>query len=208
MSRRPKTQPRRAPRQKRAEDTVVVLLQATERVLARHGYEGSTTNRIAEAAGVGIATLYRYFPSKEALIEALVHDLWAEELRVVARHVEAMTRGPFEPAMRAAISDLVGLVARRRETYARWYSEASNLGRLELAMSISAEAIGAIRRAFEVHRAFIRPSNLDFAADFVVKMVIAAVRAAPRDYVRELDDGELARELGEMIVRYLRKDAP
>ena len=33
-ARRPRTSPRRAPRQKRAEDTVGVLLDATEKVLA------------------------------------------------------------------------------------------------------------------------------------------------------------------------------
>ena len=77
---RPRTAPRRAPRQKRAEDTVAVLLDATEIVMAKGGFHAATTNHIAHAAGVSIGTVYQYFPSKEALVEAVVHRLWAREL--------------------------------------------------------------------------------------------------------------------------------
>ena len=56
-----------------------MLIAATERVLTKEGYAAATTNRIAEVAGVSIGTLYHYFPTKEALIERLVHKMWAEE---------------------------------------------------------------------------------------------------------------------------------
>src|SRR5947209_7506544 len=75
MPRRARTSPRRAPRQKRAEDTVSVLLRATEITLARYGFHAATTNRIAAAAGVSIGTLYHYFPTKEALVETVVHNM-------------------------------------------------------------------------------------------------------------------------------------
>jgi AcrR family transcriptional regulator len=64
-------EPRRSPRQQRAHDTVETILEATARVLVKHGYKGASTNRIAEVAGVSIGTLYQYFPSKEALLSAL-----------------------------------------------------------------------------------------------------------------------------------------
>jgi AcrR family transcriptional regulator len=47
---------------------VTVLLDATERVMAKEGLLAGTTNRIDVAAGVSIGTLYHYFPSKEALV--------------------------------------------------------------------------------------------------------------------------------------------
>ena len=67
MPRSARRSPRRAARQSRAEDTIGVLLDATEMVLGQHGFARTTTNRIAERAGVSIGTLYRYFPSAEAL---------------------------------------------------------------------------------------------------------------------------------------------
>jgi AcrR family transcriptional regulator len=46
------------------------LLEAAEQVLAEKG-PGASTDEIAKAAGVGIGTLFRHFPTKEALIEGV-----------------------------------------------------------------------------------------------------------------------------------------
>ncbi|HEX2716836.1 MAG TPA: helix-turn-helix domain-containing protein [Gemmatimonadaceae bacterium] len=44
------------------------ILAAAARVYAEHGFRGSTTRRIANAAGVNEVTLFRHFKSKEALL--------------------------------------------------------------------------------------------------------------------------------------------
>ena len=75
MPRAARTVPRRKPRQKRAEDTVTVLLTATERVFAEKGFHAVTTNQIARVAGVSIGTLYHYFPTKKTLVAAVVHRM-------------------------------------------------------------------------------------------------------------------------------------
>jgi len=50
------------------------ILAAAADVFAQHGFRGSTTRRIADAAGVNEITLFRQFGSKEALIrEAMRH---------------------------------------------------------------------------------------------------------------------------------------
>lgn len=50
------------------------LLVAAGQVFEEKGLEASVAD-VARAAGVGMGTLYRRFPSKEALIEALVTDV-------------------------------------------------------------------------------------------------------------------------------------
>ena len=44
------------------------LLEVTARLYAEHGWRGTTTRRIAEAAGVNEVTLFRQFGSKESLL--------------------------------------------------------------------------------------------------------------------------------------------
>ena len=44
------------------------LLDVTARLYAEHGWRGTTTRRIAEAAGVNEVTLFRQFGSKEQLL--------------------------------------------------------------------------------------------------------------------------------------------
>jgi AcrR family transcriptional regulator len=47
------------------------LLEAAERTFAERGVE-VPTEEIARAAGVGVGTLFRHFPTKEALLEAVL----------------------------------------------------------------------------------------------------------------------------------------
>jgi TetR/AcrR family transcriptional regulator, mexCD-oprJ operon repressor len=56
------------------------VLEAAAAVLAQRG-ETTSMGEIARAAGVGRATLYRYFPSREALMDALAQAA-VEELTV------------------------------------------------------------------------------------------------------------------------------
>jgi AcrR family transcriptional regulator len=185
---------------------VAVLLDATELVLAERGFASTTTNHIADAAGVSIGTLYHYFPSKEALIEAVVHRMWARELAVLEKHGAALAHGSLEEAIRGIVADLVAVVAARRQLYRRWYAEASHLGQLETGLQNTARAVDAVHAALVQRAPQLRPPNLAFAADFVVKTALAMVRTGARDYEREIASGELARELADMISRYLLRD--
>jgi AcrR family transcriptional regulator len=54
------------------------LLQATFDVIAEVGFEGLRTRAVAERAGVNVATLHYYFPSKQELVEGLAQFLGAK----------------------------------------------------------------------------------------------------------------------------------
>lgn len=73
---------RREPKQQRSRQTVEAVIEAVQRVLRRHGAEAITTNRVAEAAGVSIGSLYQYFPDKQAIFMAL-HDRHVDGVRHV-----------------------------------------------------------------------------------------------------------------------------
>ena len=80
---------RKAPRQARSRATVEAVIEAGARILSDEGWAGFTTNKVAEAAGVSIGSLYQYFPDKDALVDA-----------VRRRHLEdslAAVRGAFAP---------------------------------------------------------------------------------------------------------------
>ena len=84
MARKLQINPRKLASQERSRATVDALLEATTRVLLKEGYDRASTNRIAEVAGVSIGSLYQYFPSKEALVAAVI-DRHAQEISEVTR---------------------------------------------------------------------------------------------------------------------------
>ena len=72
MARKPLTQPRKQAAQARSRATVDALIEATARILVKEGFDKASTNRIAAKAGVSVGSLYQYFPSKEALVVAVM----------------------------------------------------------------------------------------------------------------------------------------
>jgi len=75
----------------------------TARILVKEGYERASTNKIAQAAGVSSGLLYQYFPSKEALVAAVI-DRHQDEMMPVIRHALADV-GP-QP-VKSAVRELV-----------------------------------------------------------------------------------------------------
>ncbi len=53
-----------------ATDVRTSLLKAAIKLFAEHGSRGATTRRIAQEAGVNEVTLFRHFPTKQALLHA------------------------------------------------------------------------------------------------------------------------------------------
>ena len=62
---------RNAPQQPRSQAKIEQAVEAADRLLARDGANAVTTTRVAAEAGIAVGTIYRYFPDKEALFDAL-----------------------------------------------------------------------------------------------------------------------------------------
>lgn len=66
---------KRSPQQQR-------ILAAAMACFARDGFHGASMQKICAEAGMSAGALYRHFPSKEAIIAAIVEDERAERLKV------------------------------------------------------------------------------------------------------------------------------
>ncbi len=69
---------RRTPSQARSRKTFDHILATAAVVLDEVGWDGLTTNLVAERAGVGVQTLYRYFPNKLSIVATLADHLIAD----------------------------------------------------------------------------------------------------------------------------------
>jgi AcrR family transcriptional regulator len=78
-------------------------LDATAALVREHGLASVTMSQIASAAGIGRATLYKYFPDVEAILVAWHDRLITGHLRLLseARDAAATTAGQLEAVLEA-----------------------------------------------------------------------------------------------------------
>ena len=96
---------RRLPIQQRGLKTVLRILDAASSLLPEMPLDDVTTRRIAAEAGVSIGALYRFFPDKQAIIDAVaVRHVGQFRIAVEASVIEPLLRemenlATFDPAI-------------------------------------------------------------------------------------------------------------
>lgn len=78
------------------------IVAAAERAFVRFGFHAATMQNVAEEAGMSAGNLYRYFPSKEALVEGLCAADQSERSKIFARLVAG---GDLLAAISASLSE-------------------------------------------------------------------------------------------------------
>jgi AcrR family transcriptional regulator len=113
------------------------ILAAAEEVFGRRGAAGST-EEVARLAGVGIATVFRHFPTKEALIEAALvqhFNRLVEQARAAAKEADAA----------AALRRLVRTMIETGATKVTLASLVDQETAPEAVLAVSAELRSAVR---------------------------------------------------------------
>ena len=185
---------RRRPKQQRAQQTVEMVLQGTVRVLARDGLDAVTTNRIAEAAGVSIGSLYQYFPDKRAIFVAL-HERHAQRVQgVIQRIVDAQAAAPLEPLIVALMDGLFDEhAADPRELHALLDQQEDGSRGLR-------HALGEILRSRPLEPA-LRPERVQFVVPTMMEVLVhEAVLSRPSGCALATAKVEASRA----VISYLR----
>jgi len=76
-------------------DTKAVLLQVSEELFANHGFEGTSTRMITEAAGINVAMITYYFGSKKELYLAIFKKRLLYSIIEIER-ISQLELGPAE----------------------------------------------------------------------------------------------------------------
>ena len=203
MHRQVKTTPRKRPRQERSKVTVDTILAATARVLVKKGFDGLTTNAVADAAGVSIGSLYQYFPSKEALVAALIEQHIEEMNSEILTELTRVAQLPMSQAVRAVIELTIKAHAVNPELHKILTEQVPRVGRLARlieADNISRRMVAGILSARREELAIV---DVDTAAFLLCTSIEAIVHRAALLAPERLRDVRLIDEATAMVTRYL-----
>ncbi|HLL22785.1 MAG TPA: TetR/AcrR family transcriptional regulator [Kofleriaceae bacterium] len=203
MYRQVKTTPRKRPRQERSKVTVDTILAATARVLVKKGFDGLTTNAVAEAAGVSIGSLYQYFPSKEALVAALIEQHIDEMNAAILHELTRVAQLPMAQAVRAVIELTIRAHSIEPELHRVLTEQVPRVGRL----ARLAEADGICRRMvagiLAARKDELAIADPDTAAFVLVASIEAITHRAALFAPERLRDPRLIDEAVALVTRYL-----
>ena len=108
--------------------TRTAIEQAARDLFAAQGYEATSVREIADRAGIGERTFYRYFDGKEGLLSQEL-DRWMELLRAAIRARPAAQ--PPLAAVEGAVTELAGQVGAGLRTAPSWlFTNSPNLPEL------------------------------------------------------------------------------
>jgi AcrR family transcriptional regulator len=205
MARKPLTKPRKNASQDRSRATVDALVEATARILVKEGFDKASTNRIAEAAGVSVGSLYQYFPSKEALVVAVMDRHNDETMRLVRSELADVAALPIKQAIRRMVAVAVEAHRIDPRLHRVLTEQIPRTGRLEHMDVFNRENFALFRRYLEACGDKVRVADLDLAAFVCVTSIEAlAHNAVLRGEERLLDgEGTLVDEATRLVAGYL-----
>lgn len=203
MSQELALQPRKAPTQARAVATWEAILEAAAQVLVEDGFDGATTNRIAERAGVSVGSLYQYFPNKGALLATLAERHAREMMALLAEHAEGLLDLPPAQAIRIFTESMTRIHSENPELQHLFTEHLPRLGGHDLLRQTHRRAMALVMVWLTHHAERLRVKDLDQAAFTVVTVVQGTIHGGHLMDPDRIHHPDFAGNLADLISGYL-----
>ncbi len=206
-ARGPVLDPRKRASQERSRATVDALVEATARVLVKEGFERASTNRIAAEAGVSIGSLYQYFPSKEALVAAVIERHKDEMMGILRGALAAVAGMPIKDAVRQLVGTMIEAHRVDPQLHRVLVEQIPRTGRLADVEAFNRETFAIVHSYFEARKDQLREVDLETAAFICVSSVEALTHGAVLHYPELLASDRVTSfvdEVTRLVVRYLK----
>lgn len=196
--------PRKRPQQARSGQMVELILEATARLLAEKGYAATTTNLVAERAGVSVGSVYQYFPNKASLVAALHERHAAQTLNAIEKAVHA----PYDQSLEEHIQVVVRALLAEHEMAPALHKvlerEFSFYDAPRDQSAADCQIHGQIRALLEAHRDEVAVRDMELSAWAVMTIAEAMVHAAIIDPPARFSADEVEKMISNVILGFLK----
>jgi AcrR family transcriptional regulator len=193
---------RKQPSQARSKAMVDTILDATARVLVERGYAKTNTNIVAELAGISVGSLYRYYPNKNALINALQERHVGKMLGVFLDITGNMTpEGSLAGDLKALIDALVAAHLLEPELNRILEEELTSCHIPN--SDVRQKFFAGTRVLLNRHRAELTIDDIDLAAFVVVRILKVLVKNVVLPVPAGVDASKLQAEILPVVLGYL-----
>ena len=188
--------------------TVSAILEGVAQVLETDGFEKMTTTRVAERAGTSVGTLYQYYPSKDALLVAVVEGKMALIDRALSKIFDLPATAPLARHVTVMITALIEEKKRRPRLNAELARQTPRLEQQRLVSRTLDRAHGMVRALLDAHRRETTVTDTDLASWLVVHAVNGMIDGALLGAPERLEDPRLAEAIVAHVLGAVGAKAP
>ncbi len=179
------------------------MVEACAWLLPRNGYAGTTTNHIAERAGVNIASLYEYFPGKDAIVVQVARGLVERVLERLVLGAAEVLEGRKDQALRAWIQHINNTVACEKDLIAVFLYQVPYTNQLEPIQAIGTRLLEISRQVHGHAGHFFRPNLSDATLQLVINLVNSTIMQLVMNPPKHYPKQELLDELIERVEAWI-----
>ena len=197
--------PRKKPTQERSQKTWEIVLEAAAQVFPKYGYEKTSTNLIAERAGLSVGTIYEYFPNKDVLLSEL-QSHWNDTCWEYVVNLPAQDPNlPLEESVRLMFQKWIGIFQLNPTLYAALLHELPTRGNKWKADARINERVQFVAAELEQHRDRFRNSNIALSCEILIRGVQAYLDHLVVVDPDRLNSNELIDDLTDQFCGFLLK---
>jgi AcrR family transcriptional regulator len=192
---------RHRPMQRRSRERVEQILAAADELLAKGGVEALTTRSLAQHAGIPVATIYRYFDNRDAIIAAYL----GHQLDEIERSLTSAVMGIERVTIRSLVETVALAHLRHHQMHPEgvpvWFGGRLNAAVIERVRELDERQAAALRAA--VRGTGMTANVPDFVADLVVRLfdrMFEFVFMAPRS---PAEQEQIVLAVAGMVTAYL-----
>ncbi|WP_162846020.1 TetR/AcrR family transcriptional regulator [Seongchinamella sediminis] len=205
-------QPRKQPKQSRSVMLVEAIQQACLKILEQEGPEQLTTQRIADVAGINIASLYQYFPNKEAVLAEVFQDQVRQYKEAAVKRlgeIDRLSRVSLEDTLAAIIAMEIEqrlILHRMDPAFYQAYQHSFDIHRQINDLQLSQSFPGWddwLREFLELHRQRLRTDDIDSLSRMLSHTLSGVLLSVSSEEPELLEQTAFREELLTLLLRYL-----
>ena len=199
--------PRKRPTQARAENTVHCIQQALWELVDEQGFAKTSTNQIAQRAGVSIGSLYQYFPNRESIALSLYERVAVISAQKMKNLAVELTDSPLAIAVPEVMEALLGLFEEYRVVLLNLCEEVPDLKTENLTISFERLIRGSIQMFILHHDNEVIYEEPERTGFFAENIILGSLRRYVVEQPRHTNREEFVNELSQLVIAYFKKAA-
>ncbi len=198
--------PRKEPNQERARETVENIFQATAHILEKEGFEKTSTNKIAQKAGISIGSLYQYFPTKEAILGKMIDYYIQKQIDLYESEINKEAPKTLLEMIETLV-DVTIEAKKKEERFTKIFAQKMfSLAKHDTMKRMDTHLLNMFKEKIKIFEDEVRMENIELSLFILYQSVRIVPVAIIFDDHFKLNDKNLKKEMIYLCHEYLRKD--